>query len=116
MKLWKIIGYCFVSLGLLVFGYGFTVAFMDMLSPSKIWGMASSGQTVDFFSTFGSAITGWTALSVALFIVGGIGLFVGRNRKIDKLSNEERISELEETLRVISGRLDELEGKLRTND
>jgi hypothetical protein len=110
MKLWKIFGYCFTGLGLLVFCYGFTNAFLNMLSPAKIWGMASSGQTVDFFSAFWSETAGWIILSIIIFIFGGIGLFIGRTQKLDKRSNEERIEELEEKLKAVSIRLDELEG------
>jgi hypothetical protein len=111
MKLWKILGYCFSVLGALVFCYGFTVAFMDMLNPASIWSMASSGASVDFFSVFWSQIAGWTVLAVALLIVGGIGLFVGRGPKRDKRSNEQRIAELENSLTVISNRLEEIELK-----
>jgi hypothetical protein len=116
MKLWKILGYCFTGLGLLVFCYGFTIAFMNMLNPSTIWGMASSGQTVDFISAFWSKIAGWTVLSIILFIIGGIGLFVGRNQKLDKRSNDERIAELEDDLKAFSIRLNELERKSREKE
>ena len=94
MKLWKILGYCFSVLGTLVFCYGFTVAFMNTLDPAAIFSMASSGTSVDFFSVFWSQIVGWTILAVALLIVGGVGLYVGRGPKQDRLSNEQRIVEL----------------------
>jgi hypothetical protein len=113
MKLWKICGYCFTGLGLLVFCYGFTNAFLNMLNPATIWGMASSGQTVDFFSAFWSQSAGWIMLSIIIFIFGRIGLFIGRNPKLNKHSNEQRIEDLEEKLRAFSIRLDELEGKSR---
>jgi hypothetical protein len=113
MKLWKIFGYCFTGLGLLIFCYGFTNAFLNMLNPSTIWGLASSGQTVDFFSAFWSETAGWIMLSIIVFIVGGIGLFIGRSPKLDKRSNDERIEELEEKLKAFSIRLDELEGESR---
>ncbi len=111
MKPWKILGYCFAGLGAIVFCYGFTVGIMNSLDPAKIWSMASSGTTVDFFSVFWSEIAGWTILAVALLIVGGIGLFVGRNPKHDKRSSEERIAELEENLAIVNSQLDEIKRK-----
>lgn len=111
MKLWKIVGYCFVVLGALVLCYGFTVGFMDALNPAAIWGMATSGESVDFLSVFWSKIALWTVPAVALFVVGGIGVFVGRNPKQDRRSNDERIAELENSLAAISSRLDEIERK-----
>jgi hypothetical protein len=65
-------------LGVLVFCYGFTAAFLDMLNPSTIWSMASSEETFDFFSVFWIKIEGCTVFAVGLCIVGGIDLFVGR--------------------------------------
>jgi hypothetical protein len=109
MKPMKSFGYCFVVLGALVLCYGFTVAFMEMLNPATIFSMASSGTSVDFFSVFWSKIAGWSILAVALFVVGGVGLYVGRGPKQDKQSSEQHIAELEEKLTAMSRRLDEIE-------
>jgi uncharacterized membrane protein len=111
MKLWKVLGYCFAVLGALVFCYGFTVAFIDMLNPAAIWSAAESGMPVDFFSGFSSKVAAWTILAVALFITGGIGLYLGRNPKQDKRSDNQRIVELENSLAAVSSRLDEMERK-----
>jgi hypothetical protein len=111
MKLWKVLGYFFSVLGTLVFCYGFIVGFMDTLNPAAIFSMASSGMTVDFFSVFWSQIATWTVLAVALFIVGGVGLYVGRNPKQDKPSNDQRIAELENRLKTISSQIEEIERK-----
>jgi hypothetical protein len=111
MKPWKILGYCFAVLGALVLCYGFTVGFINALNPAAIWSMASSDTSVDFFSVLWSEIAAWTVFAVALFIVGGIGLYVGRNPKHDKRSNDQRIAELENSLAAISNRLDEIERK-----
>ncbi len=115
MKLSKVLGYFFAVLGALAFCYGFTVAFMNVLDPATIFGMASSGTSVDFFSAFWSQIAGWTVLSIALFIVAGVGLYVGRGPKQNKRSNEQRIAELENSLTAISNRLNEIEQKQNQN-
>jgi len=89
---------------------------MDMLSPDAIWSAASPGTAVDFFSGFWSEIAVWTVLAIALFIGGGIGLYIGRNPKQDKRSNEQRIAELENGLAAVSSRLDEIEHKHNENE
>ncbi len=66
---------------------------------------------VDFFSGFWSEIAAWTVIAIALFVVAGIGLYVGRNPKQDKRPNDQRIIELENSLTAISSRLDEIERK-----
>jgi hypothetical protein len=111
MKLWKVLGYVFVLLAALVFCYGLTVGLMDALNPAAIWSMASSGTSVDFFSVLWSKIAIWIILGAALFIVGGIGLYAGRNPKRDKQSNDQRINELENSLATLAIRLDEIERK-----
>jgi hypothetical protein len=111
MKLWKIFGYCFAVLGALVLCYGLIVGFMDTLNPAAIWSMASSGKSVEFFSAFLSEIAAWTIFAIALFVVGGIGLVIGRNPKQDKRSDGQRIVELENSLTALSTRLDEIERK-----
>ncbi len=111
MKLWKILGYILVVVGALVLCYGFTVGFMNMLSPAAMWSAASSGMSIDFFSSFWSQIALWTVLAVALLIVGGVGLYVGRDPKQDRRSKDQRIAELEEDLKLMTSRLEEVERK-----
>ena len=126
MKLWKVIGYLFAGVGILLLCYGFFVAFTDTINPSTIFSGSSNGlinSSIDsFFSVFLSAIAPWLILSLALFVIGGIGLYVGRAPKIDKGSIEEelnrsRIDLLEKTVdrnyKALSKRLEAIEKQLK---
>jgi hypothetical protein len=115
MKPWKILGYCFIVLGTLIFCYGFFIGFMDTFNPALIWSMSSSGTSVDsFFTVFWNAIAPYMILSTTLFIVGGAGLFIGREPKKDKKTTDQQIAELEEKIQTLTKRLDDKE-KNNTN-
>ena len=126
MKLWKVVGYILACLGILLLCYGFFVAFTDTINPSAIFSGssdASIGSSIDsFFSVFLSAIAPWLILSCVMFVVGGIGLYVGRDQKTAKISTIEeitnaRLEELEKTVarnhEAISNRLEAIEEQLK---
>src|SRR5665647_715393 len=123
MKALKIIGYIFVFLGTLCFIYGFFVGLTETINPSALF-LGSSGSSIDsFFSLFLNAIAPWMVLASALFIIGGVGLFFGRNKnKVKLLDDQENINarfdRLERTIdrnfQTISMRLDEIEEKHKT--
>ena len=126
MKLWKVVGYLFACLGILLLSYGFFAAFTDTINPSAIFSGSSDGSigsSIDsFFSVFLSAIAPWLILGCVMFVVGGIGLYVGRDPKTTKVSIDQetvnvRLEELERTVarnnEVISKRLDAIEEQLK---
>jgi hypothetical protein len=115
MKPLKILGYIFITLGTLVFCYGFFTGFTDTLNPALIWSMSSSDTSVDsFFTVFWNTIAPWMILSTALFIVGAIGLIVGREPKKDKKTTDQHIADLEEKIETLTKRLNEQEKKNNT--
>jgi hypothetical protein len=119
MKAWKIIGYIFACLGTVFFFYGFFVGLMETINPSTIFLMGSSDPSMSsFFSLLWSTIAPWMVLAVIAFVVGGFGLYVGRNQKKVKPSDDQeminvRVDALEKTVarnfEDISKRLDALE-------
>jgi hypothetical protein len=119
MKAWKVVGYIFVCLGTLCFLYGFFVGVTETINLTTALFMDSSGSSMDsFFSLFLFAIAPWMVLASALFIVGGVGLFLGRDKNKVKLSTDqenicERIEMLERTIdrnfQSVSNRLDAIE-------
>lgn len=119
MKAWKGVGYIFVCLGTLCFLYGLFVGVTETINLTTALFMDSSNSSIDsFFSIFLSAIAPWMVLASALFIVGGVGLFLGRNKNKVKLSTDqenicERIEMLERTIdrnfQSVSNRLDAIE-------
>lgn len=123
MKIWKVVGYIFTCLGTIFFFYGFLVGLMDTINPSTIFHTGSSDPSIDsFFSVFWSAIASWMILSTVMFVVGGIGLYAGRNQKTTKSANDQeninsKLNELEKTVlrnyEDISKRLDAIEKRSR---
>jgi hypothetical protein len=119
MKAWKLIGYIFAGLGTFSLLYGFFVGFTETINPSAILSAGSSDVSMDsFFSLFLSAISPWMILAVVLFIVGGVGLYLGKDEKriklpIDQESINARFEMLEMTVdknfQTISKRLDSIE-------
>ena len=126
MKVWKVIGYIFACLGTLFFVYGFFVAFTDIINPATAMLMGSSGPSMEsFFSLFLSAIAPWVILASVMFVIGGVGLYAGRNRKTVKLSTDQedinaRLDRLEKTIEtnfeVFSKRLDVIEEQQKRNN
>ncbi len=118
MKAWRVVGYIFVCLGTLCFIYGFFVGITETINPAALFTGSSNPSIDSFFSLFLSAIASWMVLSCVLFVVGGVGLFLGRNKNTVKLStNQESINArfeiLENTIdrnfQTISNRLDAIE-------
>jgi len=114
MRAWKIVGYVFVCIGIILLSYGFFVGLADTINPAAIFAGSSDPSMNDFFSIFLSAIAPWMILASIMFVVGGIGLWLGRNRKGVKPSDIEenvsaRLDSLEVTIKEISERLDALE-------
>lgn len=125
MKAWKVIGYVFACLGTLFLSYAFLVGLEDTINPSTAMLFGSSGSSVDsFFSLFWSAIAPWVVLASVMFVLGGIGLYAGRNKNPVKPSNDQdsinaRIDRLEKLVdrnfEVASKRLDNIEDQQRNH-
>ena len=119
MKAWKIIGYICVCLGILSFFYGFFVGLTQMISPAALFSGSSSDYSIDsFFSQFLGSIAQWMILATLTFVVGGVGLYVGRDKKRTKPSIDQdtinfRLEMLEQTIerkfQEVSKRLDAIE-------
>ena len=119
MKAWKVIGYIFACLGTISFLYGFYVGLMETINPTAALFNGSSDSSMgSFFSQFLSAIAVWMILATVLFIVGGVGLYVGKDKKkiklpIDQESINVRLEMLERTVdrnfQTVSKRLDSIE-------
>jgi hypothetical protein len=123
MKAWKVLGYLFVSLGTLCFLYGLFVGVTETINLTTALFMDSSSSSMDsFFSLFLSAIAPWMVLACALFVVGGVGLFLGRDKNKVKLStNQENIygqieileRKIDKNFQLVSSRLDAIEKQLK---
>ena len=118
MKAWKLVGYIFTCLGILSFFYGFFDGLMQTINPAAMFSGSADPSVDSFFSQFISVIAPWMILSTVLFVVGGVGLIVGRDKKRIKpeLFQDDvnfRFETLEETIdrrfREISKRLDAVE-------
>lgn len=118
MKAWKLLGYIFTCLGVLSFFYGFFDGFMQTINPAAMFSGSADPSVDSFFSQFISVIVPWMVLSAFLFVVGGVGLYVGRDKKRIKpeLFQDDvnfRFETLEETVdrrfQEISKRLDTIE-------
>jgi len=125
MNTWKVIGYIFAGLGTLFFFYAFLVGLEDTINPSTAMLFGSSDSSMEsFFSLFLSAIAPWVGLASVMFVLGGIGLYAGRNKHPIKPSNDQdtinaRIDRLEKLVdrnfEVISKRLDEQDDQPRNH-
>jgi hypothetical protein len=121
MKLWKVLGYIFVLLGTAVFFYGFFIGLTDAINPSSalIFSGSSDLSMDSFFSVLWASIGSWMILATIMFIIGGIGLIVGRSPKKDEIPPNQainsRLDELErkmgQNFEVLSKRLEEIERK-----
>jgi hypothetical protein len=118
MKAWKVVGYIFTGLGVLSLFYGFFDGFMQTINPAAIFSGSSDPSIDSFFSQFLSVIAPWMVLATVLFVVGGIGLHVGRDKKIKKPEFDQdninfRFETLEESMdrrfQEVSKRLDAIE-------
>jgi len=118
MNVWKIIGYIFVCLGVLVFFYGFFAGLTQMISPAALFSGSSDYSIDSFFSQFLGSIAPWIVLATFISIVGGLGLYVGRDKKRTRLPLDQdtisfRLEMLEQTIerkfQEVSKRLDEIE-------
>ena len=118
MKAWKLVGYIFTCLGVFSFFYGFFDGFMQTINPAAMFSGSADPSVDSFFSQFISVIAPWMILSTVLFVVGGVGLIVGRDKKRIKPEFFQddvnfRFETLEETIdrrfREISKRLDAVE-------
>jgi hypothetical protein len=122
MKAWKAIGYIFVGVGTVFVFYAFFVGVqntINSINPLTAMDIDSTGSYMDsFFSSLLSAIAPWMIIASVLFVLGGIGLFVGRNKHPVKSPSEQeainaRIDRLEKLVdrnfEVISKRLDDQE-------
>lgn len=119
MKVWKLIGYIFSGLGTFSFLYGFYVGLTETINPSAILSAGSSDVSMNsFFSLFLSSITPWMILATVLFVIGGVGLYIGKDEKriklpVDQESINARFEMLERTVdrnfQTISKRLDSIE-------
>jgi hypothetical protein len=115
MKAWKIIGYSFACLGALLFVYGFFVGLMDTINPSTIFLNSSSDPSLgSFFSVFWSAIAPWMVLATITFVVGGFGLYAGRNpKKVKPLDDRETINaRLYALEKMVARNLDDISKRL----
>ena len=122
MKAWKIVGYIFTALGTISFFYGLFDGFMQTINPAAMFSGSSDPSVDSFFSQFTSAIAPWMVLATVLFVVGGVGLFVGRDKKrikpdLDPDNVNFRFETLEETMdrrfQEVSKRLDAIEEELK---
>jgi hypothetical protein len=118
MKAWKLVGYIFTGLGTISLFYGFFDGFMQTINPAAMFSGSSDPSIDSFFSQFISAIAPWMILATYLFVVGGVGLYVGRDKKRMKpeLFQDNvnfRFDTLEETMdrrfQEVSKRLDVIE-------
>ncbi len=119
MKAWKLIGYIFACLGTLSFLYGFYVALIETINPTTALFTGSSDSSMSsFLSLFLSAIAPWMILATVLFVIGGIGLYIGKDKTkiklpIDQESINARFEMLERTIdrnfQTVSKRLDLIE-------
>jgi hypothetical protein len=118
MKAWKAVGYIFTCLGVLSLFYGFFDGFMQTINPAAMFSGSADPSVDSFFSQFLSVIAPWMVLATVLFIVGGVGLYVGRDKKIKKPEFDQdtinfRFETLEETMdkrfQEVSKRLDAIE-------
>ena len=124
MKAWKVVGYIFTCLGTISFFYGFFAGLMKTINPAAMFSGSSDPSIDSFFSQFITAITPWMALATFLFIAGGVGLYVGRTKKIIKPELHQdnvdfRFETLEETIdkrfQEITKRLDAIEEEQKKN-
>ncbi len=118
MKAWKVVGYIFTGLGIISFFYGFFDGFMQTINPATMLSGSADPSIDSFFSQFISAIAPWMVLATFLFVMGGVGLFVGRDKKrvkpaLDPDSVNFRFETLEEAIdkrfQEVSKRLDAIE-------
>src|SRR5674476_440294 len=122
MRAWKLIGYIFVCLGTLFFSYGFFVGITETINPANASNMGSLDSSVtSFFSLFLSAIAPWIILASVMFVIGGFGFYLGRNKNVVKSKDAEiviakldkRELTIEENFGAISKRLDAIENELK---
>jgi hypothetical protein len=122
MRYWKLIGYIFVCLGTLFFSYGFLVGITETINPANAAGIGTLDSSVaSFFSLFLSATAPWVILASAMFVIGGFGLYFGRNKNAVKSKDAEivlaKLDKLETTIQenfeAISKRLDAIENQLK---
>jgi hypothetical protein len=121
---WKLIGYIFVCLGTLFFSYGFFVGITETINPAYAIGMDTLDSSVaSFFSLFLSVSAPWMILASVMFVIGGFGLYFGRNKNSVKSKDTEIVlaklekmeTSIEENFVAISKRLDAIENQLKNH-
>jgi hypothetical protein len=124
MRYWKLIGYIFVCLGTLFFSYGFFIGITETINPANAAGIGTLDSSVSsFFSLFLSATAPWMILASVMFVIGGFGLYYGRNKNSVKSKDAEivlaKLDKLEtaigENFEAISKRLDAIENQLKNH-
>ena len=107
MNVGKVIGYVSSFVGFIFLLVAFFVGLSDMFdfeTASLLSASADPGSVV--LSLFLAAATLWIVLASAMFVIGGLGFYVGRNKNSTKPSSEaDRINE----------RLDRLERIIEEN-
>ena len=99
MNAGKVVGYVSCLIGLVVLMGAFLATLTDMFSPATASLLSSSDDPQSLIMLlFVSAMAPWLVLAVALFIVGGVGFYVGRSKKSTKAPSLEEVNQRLERL------------------
>ena len=99
MNAGKVVGYasCLIGLVVLMVAFLALLNYMFNLTTASMLSSSEDPQSL-IMSLFVSAMAPWLVLAVALFVVGGIGFYVGRNRKSTKTPSLEEVNQRLERL------------------
>ena len=103
MNAGKVVGYISCLIGLVILMGAFLAPLNDMFSLATASLLSSSEDPQSLImSLYVSAMAPWLVLAITLFVVGGIGFYVGRNKKSTKTPSldeiNQRLERLEKTV------------------
>ena len=104
MNAGKVVGYasCLIGLVVLMVAFLALLNYMFNLTTASMLSSSEDPQSL-IMSLFVSAMAPWLVLAVALFVVGGIGFYVGRNKKLTKTPSSEEVNQRLERLEKTVG-------------
>ena len=104
MNAGKTVGYVSCLLGLVVLTGAFLAPLTDMFSLTTASLLSSSEDPQSLImSLFVSAMAPWLVFAAALFVVGGVGFYVGRSKKSTKTPSLEEVNQRLERLEKTVG-------------